>query len=345
MLTERAAGGIYAVVGRCHVNIAAVHGNGRALKALIACGDVDARRTRRGRTLGADHKVVVRVNAVVTGRKGQRAARNRDIGVRVQRIVRAVHGQRAAGDGQRAARLKALAGGGIVRERGGVAAVRLDVKRAARNGQIAVRLNAVLGRVERQRAARDGHVAERGRVRVLACVRRCLDRIAACRDAQRAAGNIQLIVAGQTVVRGVDVQLDLRNRNHRVSCTLDAVFRVAVNGQRARAADGQACAALDLDRRVLVVGAFGVGNRVGRARRRNQGRLGGLVQGDRRAVVIGERQTVQHNGNARDALFDRDRAVIAVAGEHIGARRRDGNVGAVNLIAGVLALCGRGRVG
>ena len=67
-----------------------------------------------------------------------------------------------------------------------------------------------------------------------------------------------------------------------------------------------------------------------------RGRLGGLVQGDRRAVVIGERQTVQHNGNARDALFDRDRAVIAVAGEHIGARRRDGNVGAVNLIAGVL---------
>ena len=69
------------------------------------------------------------------------------------------------------------------------------------------------------------------------------------------------------------------------------------------------------------------------------------MQGDRRAVVIGERQTVQHNGNARDALFDRDRAVIAVAGEHIGARRRDRNVGAVNLIAGVLALCGRGRVG
>lgn len=63
--------------------------------------------------------------------------------------------------------------------------------------------------------------------------------IAACRDAQRAAGNIQLIVAGQTVVRGVDVQFNLRNRNHRVSCTLDAVFRVAVNGQRARASDGE----------------------------------------------------------------------------------------------------------
>ena len=29
------------------------------------------------------------MNAVVTGRKGQRAARNRDIGARVQRIVRA----------------------------------------------------------------------------------------------------------------------------------------------------------------------------------------------------------------------------------------------------------------
>ena len=287
------------------------------------------------------------MNAVVTGRKGQRAARNRDIGARVQRIVRAVHGQRAAGDGQGLARLKALAGGGIVRERRRVAAVRLDVKRAARNRQVAVRLNAVLGRVERQRAARDGHIAERGRVRVLgvACVRRRLDRIAARRDVQRAAGNVQLIVAGQTVIGGIDVQFNLRNRNHRVSCTLDAVFRVAVNGQRARAADGQARAALDLDRRVLVVGAFGVGNRVGRARRRNQGRLGGLVQGNRRAVVIGERQTVQHNGNARDALFDRDRAVIAVAGEHIGARRRDGNVGAVNLIAGVLALCGRGRVG
>ncbi len=109
--------------------------------------------------------------------------------------------------------------------------------------------------------------------------------IAARGDAQRAAGNIQLIVAGQTVVRGVDVQLDLRNRNHRVSRTLDAVFRVAVNGQRARAADGERGAALD-DRRVLVVGARRVRDRVGRARRRNQGRLGGLVQGDRRAVVI-----------------------------------------------------------
>ena len=287
------------------------------------------------------------MDGIVTGRQCQRAARDGHILVRVQRIVRAVHVHRAARDSQGLARLKALARGGIVRERGRVAAVRLDVKRAARNRQIAVRLNAVLGRVERQRAARDGHIAERGRVLVLsvACVRRRLDCIAARGDAQRAAGNVQLIVAGQTVIGGIDVQLDLRNRNHRVSRTLDAVFRVAVNGQRARAADGQACAALDLDRRVLVARAFGVGNRVGRARRRNQGRLGGLVQGDCRAVVIGERQTVQHNGNARDALFDRDRAVIAVAGEHIGARRCDGNVGAVNLIAGVLALCGRGRVG
>ena len=287
------------------------------------------------------------MNAVIAGRQCQRAARNRDIGARVQGVVRAVHGQRAAGDGQRAARLKALAGGGIVRERGGVAAVRLDVKRAARNRQVAVRLNAVRSGVQRQRAARDGDIAERGRIRVLrvACVRRRLDRIAARGDAQRAAGNIQLIVAGQTVIGGIDVQLDLRNRNHRVSRTLDAVFRVAVNGQRALTADGERGAALDLDRRVLVARAFGVGNRVGRARRRNQGRLGSLVQGDRRAVVIGERQTVQHNGNARDALFDRDRAVIAVSGEHIGARRRDGNVGAVNLIAGVLALCGRGGVG
>ena len=287
------------------------------------------------------------MNAVVAGRKGQRAARNRDIGARVQRIVRAVHGQRAAGDGQGLARLKALAGGGIVRERGRVAAVCRHIERAARDGQVAVRLNAVLGRVERQRAARDGHIAERGRVRVLGvvCVRRRLDRIAARGDAQRAAGDFQLIVAGQAVIGGIDAQLDLRNRNHRVSRTLDAVFRVAVNGQRARAADGKCRAALDLDRRVLVVGAFGVGNRVGRARRRNQGRLGGLVQGDRRAVVIGERQIVQHDGNARNTLFDRNRAVIAVAGEHIGARRRDGNVGAVNLIAGVLALCGRGRVG
>ena len=347
MLTERAAGGIYAVVGGCHINIAAVHGNGRALQTLIACGDVDARRTRRGRTPGADHKVVVRVNAVVTGRKGQCAARNRDIGARVQRIVRAVHVHRAARDSQRAARLKALARGGIVRERGRVATVRLDVKRAARNGQIAVRLNAVRSGVKRQRAARDGHIAQRGRVRVLgvARVRRRLDRIAARGDAQRAAGNVQLIVAGQTVIGGIDVQFNLRNRNHRISCALDAVLRVAVNRQCARAADGERGAALDLDRRVLVIGARRVRDGVGRARRRNQGRLGGLVQGDRRAVVIGERQTVQHNGNARDALFDRDRAVIAVAGEHIGARRRDGNVGAVNLIAGVLALCGRGRVG
>ena len=74
MLTERAVGGIYAVVRGNHVDIAAVHGNGRALQTLIACGDVDARRTRRGRTLGADYEVVVRVNAVVTGGKGQRAA-------------------------------------------------------------------------------------------------------------------------------------------------------------------------------------------------------------------------------------------------------------------------------
>ena len=287
------------------------------------------------------------MDGIVTGRKGQRAARNRDIGARVQGIVRAVHGQRAARDSQGLARLKALAGGGIVRERGGVAAVRLDVKRAARNRQVAVRLNAVLSGAQRQRAARDGHIAERGRVRVLgvACVRRRLDRIAARGDAQRAAGDVQLIVAGQTVIGGIDVQLNLRNRNHCVSRTLDAVFRVAVNGQRALAADSERGAALDLDRRVLVARAFGVGNRVGRARRRNQGRFGGFVQGDRRAVVIGERQTVQHNGNARDALFDRDRAVIAVAGEHIGARRCDGNVGAVDLIAGVLALCGRGGVG
>ena len=226
-----------------------------------------------------------------------------------------------------------------------MAAVRLDVKRAARNRQVAVCLNAVLSGVQRQRAARDGHIAERGRVWVLACVRRSLNGIAARGDIQRAAGNVQLIVAGQTVIGGIDVQLALRNRNHRVSRTLDAVFRVAVNGQRAHAADGERGAALDLDRRVLVARAFGVGNRVGRARRRNQGRLGGLVQRNRRTVVIGERQTVQHNGNARNALFDRNRAVIAVAGEHIGARRRDGNVGAVNLIAGVLALCGRGGVG
>ena len=344
-LTERAVGGIYAVIRGHYVNIAAVYVHGRALQTLIACGDVDARRTRRGRTLGADHEIVVRVNAVIAGGKRQRTARNRNIGVRVQGVIRAVHGQRAAGDGQGLARLKALAGGGIVRERCRVAAVRLDVKRAARNRQIAVRLHAVPGRVQRQRAARDGHIAERGRVRVLACVRRRLDRIAARRDVQRATGDFQLIIAGQTVIGGVDAQLDLRNRNHRVSCTLDAVFRVAVNGQRARAADGKRRAALDLDRRVLVARAFGVGNRVGRACRRDQGRLGGLVQGNRRTVVIGERQTVQHNGNARDALFDRDRAVIAVAGEHIGARRRDGNVGAVNLIAGVLARSLSGGVG
>ena len=67
--------------------------------------------------------------------------------------------------------------------------------------------------------------------------------------------------------------------------------------------------------------------------------VGALIAGQSdRALVIA--------GHAADhAVFDRDRAVIAVAGEHIGARRRDGNVGAVNLIAGVLALCGRGRVG
>ena len=75
-------------------------------------------------------------------------------------------------------------------------------------------------------------------------------------------------------------------------------------------------APFDLDRRVSSLEPS-VSATVLVARRRNQGRLGGLVQGNRRAVVIGERQTVQHNGNARDALFDRDRAVIAVAGEHI----------------------------
>ena len=37
-----------------------------ALKALIAGGDADFRRGGRGRALGADHEVVVRVNAVVT---------------------------------------------------------------------------------------------------------------------------------------------------------------------------------------------------------------------------------------------------------------------------------------
>ena len=173
-------------------------------------------------------------------------------------------------------------------------------------------------------------------------------------DIQRAALNGQKLLGVDGIVHGrLNIQRRLADEQPglalpvRRGAGFDAVFAVGVDVQRAAAADRDLRAVLALEDGVFGVGVvgivvvvilFGVGQGVDRAVGDHERDAGGLVAGDRSGRGGGQLQPVQHEGDARRALFDLDRAVGARAGEHIRPGGVDRQRRAADLIAGRLAL-------
>ena len=215
--------------------------------------------------------------------------------------------------------------------------------------------------IDVQRRALKTLTAIRDRDRRAVAVRRAdvqnvvaVDAVVRSGDIQRAALNGQKLLGVDGVVHGrLNIQRRLADEQPGLALLVgrgagfDAVFAVGVDIQRAAAADRDLRAVLALDDGVFGVGVvkivvvvilFGVGQGVDRAVGDHERDAGGFVAGDRSGRGGGQLQPVQHEGNARRALFDLDRAVGARAGEHIRPGGVDRQRRAADLVAGRLAL-------
>ena len=181
------------------------------------------------------------MDAVVAGACGDRSARNRGGPVAVQAVVRGVQRQRAAGDRKRRLSLDALHrnriaffGRAAEHSIAGFClrihtAARRDFQSAAGNQHARLRLNAVAIRINRDRTAAD---INKALIRLGLCG---LDAVAARRDAQRAAADQDTVVRHKAVVRRRDFQCAAGNA--QVVLCGDRVVRTGLDAQRAAAVD------------------------------------------------------------------------------------------------------------
>ena len=160
-----------------------------------------------------------------------------------------------------------------------------------------------------------------------------MDGVVPGRDGDAAAEDRQVIVCVDAVVGGGDADGGAIEDHAGVVPGLDAVFRVADDGQCAVAGEIDAGPGLHLQRRAvvgvghgavlagLIGGVFVVRQR--HAAGDDDLRLGFLVHAQRRAAAAGQIQILQHQHHAGDALFHSDAAVGAFAADDIGARFAD----------------------
>ena len=203
---------------------------------------------------------------------------------------------------------------------------RLHLALTAGDAQVGGRLHALVSRLNGKGATVDGHEAA-GRVLVVAR----LDAVFPGRHRERAVGDLHAILAVQTVLLGGHG--DRTARHDKIVLRVHAVAVVALDGQRARAIDGQV--SLGIQRGVGLVLPFRqhvactVGQRVLRTCGQGHEHLVGLLDVQRRSRLVANGGAAKHDLHlVRIARVHRERPGRQLAAHHVGARRGNNHRGA-----------------